>query len=616
MFVLSRIRGGRAVRAAALSIAVIAALSGCERVRDLAAPAAKKEPSGAATTGDFAFTEASVADLSARMARGELDSHTLTQAYLDRIAAIDDAGPKLNAVIELNPDALKEADARDAERKAGRVRSPLHGIPVLLKDNIDATPMVNSAGSLALAAHRPRDDAFVVERLRAAGAVILGKTNLSEWANFRSTHSTSGWSARGGLTRNPYVLDRSTCGSSSGTASAIAASLATVGVGTETDGSIICPASVTGLVGLKPTVGLVSRGGIIPISSSQDTAGPMTRSVADAAYLLAGMVGRDESDALTANSVGRAVFDYPLHLKADGLRGARVGVLRNKMGIDASIDAAMENAIAAMRRAGAVVVDAQIPTDGQWEAGELDVLSWEFKAGLEHYLTSRDAPVTTLAQLIDYNKRHAGDELSYFGQELLEQADAKGPLNDPAYLDTRSTIRKLAGVQGIDAALQAQHLDALIAPATAAAWKADMTNGDPAVPSGYGAAAVAGYPSLTVPMGDTHGLPLGIVFMGTAWSEPRLIELGYAFEQTTKARKAPAFIASLPDGVVPPPARRVAAEPAPAAQDSADTAPADAGAASSAASAKTSGSPASGTSLPSWQTSAADTSVTATPVSK
>ena len=343
-----------------------------------------------------------VAKLQADMASGATNSRKLVEHFLARIDAIDKHGPSINSVIEVNPDALKIADELDAERAGRGPRGPMHGIPVLLKDNIDATPMVNSAGSLALANHRPTQDAFVTARLRAAGAVILGKTNLSEWANFRSVHATSGWSARGGLTRNPYVLDRSTCGSSSGTASAVSASLAAAGVGTETDGSIICPSSVTGLVGLKPTVGLVSRNGIIPISSSQDTAGPMTRSVADAAIMLAAMVGRDEGDRSTFHSVGRAVFDYPLHLNAEGLHGARIGVLRQKPGADADVDAAMEKAIATLRRAGAVVVDAQIPTEGQWDAAELEVLTWEFKAGLEHYLNTRQAPVRSLAAIIDF----------------------------------------------------------------------------------------------------------------------------------------------------------------------------------------------------------------------
>lgn len=547
----SRHHGRRVLLAIPLAAGLLVT-GACDRA-DLGLPMG----SGSATDGsaaavekapDVDLVEIDLTQLGAMMARGELSSHALTRAYLDRIAALDDAGPMLNAVIETNPRALEEARARDEERQAGRVRGPLHGIPVLLKDNIDATPMVNSAGSLALEAHRPGRDAFLVAKLRDAGAVILGKTNLSEWANFRSPHSTSGWSARGGLTKNPYVLDRSACGSSSGTASAVAASLAAVGVGTETDGSIICPASVTGLVGLKPTVGLISRNGIIPLSSSQDTAGPMARSVRDAALLLAVIVGRDEGDAVTANSIGRTVFDYQLHLKADGLKGARIGVLRDKMGANAQVDAAMEKAIVAMRQAGAVVVDARIPTDGQWDEGEREVLLREFKAGLEHYLASRNAPVRKLAQIIEFNRTYAGQELSYFGQELLEEADTKGPLSDPVYLDTRRAIRRLAGADGLDAALREQQLDALVAPAVPPAWRADMTNGDPAITAGYSAAAVAGYPSLTVPMGDVQGLPVGLVFMGTAWSEPRLLQLGYAFEQISKARKAPKFLASLPGG--------------------------------------------------------------------
>ena len=525
-----------------LTLAILALAACKQQLTPPGTPATATEPATAATSVPaFAYAEVDIAGLQARMARGELNSRQLTQAYLDRIAAIDKAGPALNAVIELNPDALKDADARDAERKAGRARGPLHGIPVLLKDNIDATPMVNSAGSLALAGNKPKRDAFLVARLREAGAVILGKTNLSEWANFRSTRSTSGWSARGGQTKNPYVLDRNPCGSSSGTGTAIAADLATVGIGTETDGSIICPASVAGLVGLKPTVGLVSRDGIIPISSSQDTAGPMTRSVADAAMLLAVIAGRDDADAVTANSVGLAVFDYPVHLKADGLKGARIGVLRKGMGFHPDVDAAMEKAIATMRAAGATVVDAEIATAGQWDAPELEVLLFEFKAGLERYLASHNAPVRTLAQLIAWNKAHAKEEMPFFAQELFEKAEAKGPLGDPAYLDARSLARKLAGEQGIDATLQAQQLDALIAPSMSPAWPTDLVLGDHFVGAGYGAAAVAGYPSLSVPMGDSHGLPLGIVFIGPAWSEPRLIELGYAFEQLTKARRAPEF---------------------------------------------------------------------------
>ncbi len=498
---------------------------------------------------EFAFAETDIATLQIRMTQGALTSRALTQDYLDRIAAIDDAGPLLNAVIELNPDALKEADARDAQRKAGNLLGPLHGVPILLKDNIDATPMVNSAGSLALANHRPKNDAFLVKRLRESGAVILGKTNLSEWANFRSTRSTSGWSGRGGQTKNPYALDRNPCGSSSGTGTAVASSLAAAGIGTETDGSIICPAAVAGLVGLKPTVGLVSRSGIIPISHSQDTAGPMTRTVADAALLLAAMVGRDDADIATTQSSGRTVFDYAARLNKDGLRGARIGVVRKSMGYQPDVDAQFERAIAAIKAAGAVVVDADIPTAGQWDDAEFEVLLYEFKADLESYLAKSDAPIKTLAGLIEFNKQNAAKEMPYFAQELFERAQAKGSLKDQAYIDARMKARRLAGPQGIDAALKAQNLDALIAPAMSPAWPTDPINGDHFTGAGYGAAAVAGTPSITVPMGESFGLPLGIVFMGPAWSEPRLLELGYAFEQATKARKAPRFLPTVSLGM-------------------------------------------------------------------
>ncbi|KAB7766335.1 amidase [Xanthomonas maliensis] len=507
-------------------------------------PAAHAEP--AANALPVALAEVDIATLQAQMARGDTTSLAVTRAYLQRIARIDRDGPRLNAVIELNPQAEADARALDAQRQAGKLRGPLHSIPVLLKDNIDALPMVNSAGSLALAQFRPSRDAFLVQRLRAAGAVILGKTNLSEWANFRSTHSSSGWSARGGLTRNPYALDRNPCGSSAGTGAAIAASLATVGIGTETDGSITCPAAVNGLVGLKPTVGLVSRDGIIPISASQDTAGPMTRSVADAALLLQAIVGADAQDSATA--AAPTAPDYAAQLDANALHGARLGLLRNPLREDAALAAVLDRAVQTLRAAGATVVETRLATDGRWDDAEQVVLLSEFKAGLNRYLREHRAPVADLQQLIAFNRAQAARELPYFGQELFEQAQAAPALDDPRYLRARADARRLAGPEGIDAALQADRLDALIVPTTGPAWVTDLAKGDRFPGAGYGAAAVAGYPSLNVPMGQIDGLPVGLLFMGTAWSEPRLIALAYAYEQRSHARSAPTYRASIAAG--------------------------------------------------------------------
>ena len=481
------------------------------------------------------------------MAAGTLTSRALAQAYLDRIAELDDAGPMLNAVIELNPDALADADARDAERKAGKVRGSLHGIPLLIKDNIDAAGMVNSAGSLALAGHRPKEDAFIVGRLRDAGAVILGKTNLSEWANFRSTRSTSGWSSRGGQTRSPYVLDRNPCGSSSGTGTAIAASLAAVGVGTETDGSIICPAAVGGLVGLKPTVGLVSRRGIIPISVSQDTAGPMTRTVADAAILLNALAGVDERDPAGPAARGHIPPDYTSFLKADALKGRRLGVLRQALGVHPDVDASINSAIEIMKTLGADLIDVKIPTYNQWDASELDVLLYEFKDGLNRYLETSGAPHRSLDSLIAFNKANASTVMPYFGQELFERAQAKGPLTDAAYKKALSESRRLAGEAGLLAALRREKLDGIVVSSMSPAWPIDHVLGDHFVGgSGYGMAAVAATPSITIPIGETRGLPLGLTIMGPAYGEGELLAFGYAIEQATKARKAPQYKPTLP----------------------------------------------------------------------
>ncbi len=480
-----------------------------------------------------------------RMAAGTLTSHALTQAYLNRIAAIDDAGPRLNAVIELSPKALADADALDAERKAGKVRGPLHGIPVLLKDNIDVAGMANSAGSLALADNRPANDAFLVARLRAAGAVIVGKTNLSEWANFRSSRSTSGWSSRGGQTKNPYVLDRNPCGSSAGTGAAIAASLAAIGVGTETDGSIVCPASVSGLVGLKPTVGLVSRRGIIPISVSQDTAGPMGRTVADVALLLGAIAAVDDQDPAGPAARNRIPVDYLASLDAGAFKGRRFGVLRQAMGFHPDVDKAIEKAIAAIKASGAVVVDVKIGTYNDWNGSEYEVLLYEFKDGLNAYLKASGSPHASLEALMAWNTANAAKAMPFFGQEIFEQAQKKGPLTEAAYRTAREKARRLAGKQGLLAALDGDTLDAVIAPSVSPAWPTDHVLGDHFLGAGYGMAAVAGTPSLTIPVGESHGLPLGLTFMGRAYSEPQLIGFGYALEQLVKARKAPTYKATL-----------------------------------------------------------------------
>jgi len=494
----------------------------------------------------FPLEEATAAQLQDWMTSGRYTSRQLTELYLKRIEEIDRGGAALRSVIEVNPDALQIADAMDAERKAKGPRGPLHGIPILLKENIDTGDrMLTTAGSLALAGTRPAKDAFLADRLRAAGAVVLGKTNLSEWANFRSTHSSSGWSGRGGLVKNPYALDRNPCGSSSGTGAAIAANLAAIGVGTETDGSIVCPSGANGLVGIKPTVGLISRTGVIPISHTQDSAGPMARTVADAALLLGAMTGEDPADAATKGSARHVPSggSYAGALRADALKGARIGVARKQyFGYSDATDAIANQAIADMKAAGAVIVDpADIPTASKMDACEMEILLYEFKADLNAYLAARGAasPVKSLADLIAFNEREKAREMPYFGQELLIRAQKKGPLTSPAYRTARAACRSLAREQGIDFVLKQHRLDAIVAPTGSPAWTTDLVNGDHFTGASSTPAAVAGYPSIAVPAGQAFGLPVGISFIGTAWSEPKLIALAYAYEQATKHRRAP-----------------------------------------------------------------------------
>jgi amidase len=499
---------------------------------------------------DFKLAEFTIPQLQRAMVEGKLTAFSLTKAYLRRIEKFDKSGPAINSVIELNPEALEIARTLDRERKKGDLRGPLHGIPILIKDNIDTgDQMSTTAGSLALENTRALRDAFLVKRLREAGAVILGKTNLSEWANFRSNRSTSGWSGRGGLTRNPYVLDRNTSGSSSGSGAAVAANFCAAAVGTETDGSIISPSTYCGIVGLKPTVGLVSRSGIIPISRSQDTAGPMARTVEDAAILLGAMAGVDSADAITKESAGKAQRDYAQFLDKDGLRGARLGIARQffRNRNDRAMQV-MEMAIGILKASGAEVIDpVKLPSLEKIGDAEYQVLLYEFKAGIQEYLATRgaDFKFKTLADLVRFNEENKDRELLHFGQETFLRAEEKGPLTDQAYIDAREKCVKLSRAEGIDAVMEEHKLDALVAPSGGPAHRTDLIFGNRDTGGSSSAAAISGYPNITVPAGSVSGLPLGISFFGRAYSEQTLLKIAYAFEQATHARKAPRFLSTV-----------------------------------------------------------------------
>ncbi len=515
----------------------------------MAGAAPDQAAGGATVPPTFELDEATLDRLQTAMTTGRHTAVSLVGAYLDRIRAVDRSGPTLRSVIEINPEAESIAARLDAERRENGPRGPLHGVPVLIKDNIATGDiMETTAGSLALLGAKPGRDAFVAARLRAAGAVILGKTNLSEWANFRSSHSSSGWSGRGGQCANPYVLDRNPCGSSAGTGAAIAANLAAVGVGTETDGSIVCPSHACSLVGIKPTLGLVSRAGIVPIAHSQDTAGPMARTVTDAALLLAALAGSDPADPATG-AAASAATDYRTLLDHAALRGARIGVARKGFcGYSEETDRVFESALAALKEAGAVVVDpADIPSAGEYDRDELEVLLYEFKADLNAYLAAwaPGAAVRSLKDVIAFNEREREREMPFFGQDLLERAQEKGTLAEKAYTDALARCAELSRAKGLDVVFAGERLDAVVAPTGGPAWPTDLVNGDHFLGSASTPAAVSGYPSITVPAGYAFGLPVGLTFIGKPWADGALIRLAYAFEQATRHRRPPSFLRTL-----------------------------------------------------------------------
>lgn len=538
------------MKTAALSSVVALSAAGCRQpVSSTNNSGNNSDGSVQKTVGSFELDEATVASLQAGIKAGKYSARSITELYLNRIEATNHSGPALRAVIETNPDALKIAADLDAELKSRGPRSPLHGIPVLLKDNIDTHDrMTTTAGSLALEGSIPLQDSFIAKRLREAGAIILGKANLSEWANFRGDASSSGWSGRGGQCRNPYVLDRSPSGSSSGSGSATAANLCAISIGTETDGSITSPASHCGIVGIKPTVGLVSRAGVIPIAHSQDTAGPMCRTVTDAAILLGIITGIDPRDSATATSTGHSFTDYTQFLDPNGLKGARIGIARKLFGFHPAVDRLMESSFDAMRRAGAELIDLPDFFDAsQVGESELEVLLYEFKADLNAYLAglSDQFKSKTLNDLIAFNDKNRDREMQTYGQEIFLKAQQKGPLTDRAYLQALEKNHRLTRTEGIDAVMAKQKLDAIVAPTTGPAGVIDQLNGEKSLGSTTTPAAVAGYPHITLPAGSAGELPVGISFFGQAWSEPALIKIAFAFEQITKARKAPKFLPTL-----------------------------------------------------------------------